>query len=168
MMPRHIREISVTAAYIALLLLLAIVHREFFRNQFFATFVNASPILIAAIGMTLIIIARQIDISIGSQFAVCAMLAGLWAKHGMPMIAVIPSTLLAGAAMGAINGGLVAGLRLPSIVVTLGTMAVFRESLRWISQGQFINDLPAGFQWLGLSAAHQANGSSFFARWLYL
>jgi rhamnose transport system permease protein len=72
------------------------------------------------------------------------------AKLGLPMWAVVPLILLAGATLGAINGELVAGLRLPSIVVTLGTMAIFRESLRWITQGQFINNLPTGFQWFGL------------------
>ena len=52
--------------------------------------------------------------------------------------------------MGAINGLLVVGLNLPSIVVTLATMVIWRESLNWKQQGQFIRELPANFQWLGL------------------
>ena len=52
--------------------------------------------------------------------------------------------------LGAFNGIFVAGLRLPSIVVTLATMVILRESLRWARQGQFVN-LPDKFQWFGLS-----------------
>jgi rhamnose transport system permease protein len=52
--------------------------------------------------------------------------------------------------MGSINGGLIAGLGLPSIVVTLATMVIGREGLRWVQQGRFIN-LPDGVQWFSLS-----------------
>src|SRR5258707_13861084 len=55
-----------------------------------------------------------------------------------------------GAALGALNGLLIAGLRLPSIVVTLATMVTWREALRWKRQGEFVN-LPDRFQWLGFS-----------------
>jgi rhamnose transport system permease protein len=54
--------------------------------------------------------------------------------------------------MGGINGFFVAAFRLPSIVVTLATMVIWREALRLKQQGQFIN-LPAGYQWLGLPLA---------------
>jgi rhamnose transport system permease protein len=65
----------------------------------------------------------------------------------MTLVAV--ATVLVGASMGAINGGLVAGLRLPSIVVTLATLVIGRESLRFFGQGAFISHLPPYFQWLG-------------------
>jgi rhamnose transport system permease protein len=55
--------------------------------------------------------------------------------------------------MGAINGALVAYVRIPSIVVTLATMVALRDGLRWATQGAWISDLPPGFQWLGLSQA---------------
>jgi rhamnose transport system permease protein len=148
---RHLREVSVAIAYGLLLVALALRQAGFFENQFFATWVSAAPMLVAAVGMTLVILARHIDISIGSQFAVCAVLSGLLAKTGLPMPAVVVATVLAGAVMGAINGALIAGMGLPSIVVTLATMVIFRESLRWARQGQFVRDLPAGFQWFGLS-----------------
>jgi rhamnose transport system permease protein len=53
--------------------------------------------------------------------------------------------------MGAFNGLLVAGLELPSIVVTLATMVTGREALRWWREGEFVRDLPPSFQWFGLS-----------------
>jgi rhamnose transport system permease protein len=148
---RHLREISVAIAYALLLASLALRQAGFFQGQFFATWVSAAPVLVAATGMTLVILARHIDISIGSQFAVCAVLSGLLAKTGLPMPAVVIATVLVGATLGAINGAFVAGMGLPSIVVTLATMVIYRESLRWARQGQFVRDLPAGYQWFGLS-----------------
>jgi rhamnose transport system permease protein len=99
--------------------------------------------------MTLVILARQIDISIGSQFAICGVAAGVIAKTGLPMPVVAVLVLVVGGVLGALNGLLVAGLRLPSIVVTLATMVMLREALRWATEGVWIQDLPAGFQWMG-------------------
>jgi rhamnose transport system permease protein len=109
-----------------------------------------APILVAAIGMTLVILARQIDISIGSQFAICGVVAGLLAKEGVPMPVVAVGAMAAGALLGGFNGWLVAFLGLPSIVVTLATMVMLREGLRWATEGVWVQDLPEGFQWLGL------------------
>jgi rhamnose transport system permease protein len=98
--------------------------------------------------MTLVILSRHIDISIGAQFSVCGILAGLLAKMDFPMPLVLAGTLAAGAGMGAMNGALIAGLNLPSIVVTLATLAIWEESLRWWREGEPVRDLPS-FQWLG-------------------
>jgi rhamnose transport system permease protein len=100
--------------------------------------------------MALVIIARQIDISVGSQFAVCSVCAGLLAASKVPLALVLPASVALGAMMGVINGALVAGLRLPSIVVTLATMVTLREALRWQQQGALVN-LPDGTQWFSLS-----------------
>jgi rhamnose transport system permease protein len=148
---RHLREISVAAAYLILLGILAIVRPDFFKVQFFLTWVSAAPVLVAAVGMSLVIIAREIDISIGSMFSICAVCAALFAKLGLPMPLVAIATVLLGAAFGAGNGLLVAFLGLPSIVVTLATMVIMRQALIWIRQGQSVHNLPANFQWLGQS-----------------
>src|SRR6516165_10481445 len=66
----------------------------------------------------------------------------------MPLVAL--GTLLIGAGLGALNGALVAGLGLPSIVVTLATLVILREGLRWWREGEFVKNLPADFQWFGL------------------
>jgi rhamnose transport system permease protein len=148
---RHRREVSVALAFAALLAILALRAPAFFRpDNLRDLLVGNAPVLVAAVGMTLVILARQIDISIGSQFAICGVAAGLLAKTGLPMPAVAAGVVAAGASMGALNGALVAGLGLPSIVVTLATMVLLRESLRWATEGVWVQDLPAGFQWLGL------------------
>jgi rhamnose transport system permease protein len=100
--------------------------------------------------MTLVIVSRQIDISVGSIFGMCAVTAGLLSAQGLPFLAVVPLTVLTGTLLGAFNGALVAWLGLPSIVVTLATMVTWNEALRLWQQGKLLN-LPAGVQWFGLS-----------------
>ncbi len=149
---KHLREISVAAVYGGLLLVLWLVRPEFYTTgQFWKTLVYAAPILVAAIGMTLVIVAREIDISIGWQLSVCAIVAALLAKHGYPLPAAIAAAVLTGALLGAVNGALVAGLGLPSIVVTLATMAILREALRWLRGGEAVRNLFDHFEWFGFS-----------------
>jgi rhamnose transport system permease protein len=151
---RYRRELSVAVAYAFVLLVLAAAAPRFFRPEALrALVVSSAPVLVAAVGMTLVILCRQIDVSIGSQFSICGVVAGLLAKAGLPIPVVIAGTLLSGAGMGAANGSLVAGLGLPSIVVTLATLVIGRESLRYLREGEFVRDLPPGFQWFGAGQA---------------
>jgi rhamnose transport system permease protein len=141
---------SVAVAYALLLVVVALRAPDFFRSgNLRDLLVNAAPTLVAAVGMTLVIVARQIDISIGSQFAICGVVAGLLAKQ-VPMPVAALGAIGAGALLGACNGALVGFARLPAIVVTLATMVGWREALRWGTGGLWVRDLPAGFQWLGL------------------
>ena len=145
------RELAIAATYVLLLLVLAAAAPAFFQPAHLRDLlVGASPLLLAAVGMTLVILARQIDISIGSQFAICAVVAGLLAKQGLPMPIAGAGAVGAGALLGAVNGLLVAGLGLPAIVVTLAMMVGLRETLRWTTAGVWVRELPDGFQWMGL------------------
>ncbi len=109
-----------------------------------------APLLLVAGGMTFVIILAQIDISVGSLFGVTALACGALAHDGCPMALLPFVALLMGAALGAMNAGLIAFVGVPSIVVTLATMVIWREALRWVSGGAWIEGLPANFQWLGL------------------
>jgi rhamnose transport system permease protein len=150
-MKKYFRELSVAAALVILLLALAIVAPAFFQPQPLLSLVTReAPALVIACGMALVIICRQIDISVGSQFAVCSVAAGLLAAKGWPLPLVFLSSIFFGAVMGALNGWLVAGLRLPSIVVTLATMVTLRQGLNMARQGEFVT-LPPGVQWFGMS-----------------
>jgi len=150
-MIRRFREISIAAALGLLLLFLAVAAPAFYQPQpLLSLLTREAPALLVACGMALVIIGRQIDISVGSQFAVCSVCAGWLAAMNLPLVLVLPASVVLGASMGALNGVLVAGLRLPSIVVTLATMVAWREGLRWLRQGQFVN-LPDGVQWFGQS-----------------
>ena len=150
-MNRSFREWSVWLVLALVLGVLAVLAPAFFDPQpLLSRLTREAPTLVVACGITLVIISRQIDISVGSQFAVCGVLAGFLAAAKLPFAVVLVSAVGAGALLGAINGLLVAGLRLPSIVVTLATMVIAREALRWWRQGQFVN-FPEGLQWFGMT-----------------
>ena len=111
---RYFREWSVAAALLLLLATLTVAAPAFFRPApLAALMLEAVPVLLAASGMAMVIVCRQIDISIGSQFAVCSILAGLAASAGWPMPIAALAALGAGALLGAVNGAFVAGLGLP-------------------------------------------------------
>ena len=144
-------EASAAIAYVALLALVAVAAPGFysFANLRDLAIGNA-PALIVAVGMTMVILTRQIDISVGSQFAVCSVAAGLLAKTGMPIIAVFVAVAVVGFMFGAVNGALVARLNIPSIVATLAVMVAMRDGLRWSTEGKWVQGLPREFQWFGL------------------
>lgn len=149
---RYGRELSVAAAIAILAVVLAVAAPGYFSAENLADlFLANMPVLLIALGMTMVILTAEIDISVGSMFAVCGILAGALAKTGMPVPAAALGAIVAGALMGAINGFLVAWIRIPSIVVTLATMVALRDGLRWATQGAWVSGLPEGFQWLGMS-----------------
>lgn len=150
-MPRT-REISVAGAILALFAVLALLVPQYFsRANLTDLFLTNLPVLIVALGMTLVILAGEIDISVGSLFAIASVIAGVAAKSGLPPAAAAFAGLLAGAALGALNGTLVAYLRIPSIIATLAAMIALRDGLRWATQGAWIENLPSRFQWMGLT-----------------
>jgi rhamnose transport system permease protein len=157
------REISVASSILVLALALAVASPAYFSAENLSDLLLANlPVLIVALGMTLIILTGEIDISVGSQFAICGVAAGVLAKFGISPLAAAAGACLAGALMGAVNGGLIAFVRIPSIVVTLASMVALRDALRWATQGAWIDNLPAKFQWFGLSqSAYPATVATF-------
>jgi rhamnose transport system permease protein len=147
------REVSVASVYAALLTVLAVARPVYFHGQFFSGLVQSGPLLIAAVGMTLIILARQIDISIGSQFSVCGVVAAMAARMGLPMPLVAVLAVFTGSIFGAVNGLLIGFIELPSIVVTLAMMVLLKQGLSWMRNGVAVNALPPAFQWFGASQA---------------
>lgn len=146
------RAIAIGVFWIVLLAVLALRAPSFFdpANLRDIAVTNAST-LIVAIGMTLVIVGGEIDVSVGSQFAVVSVIAGLLAKTGigLPIVALLAACT--GALIGSLNGLVVTRLGVPSIVATLAAMAFWRELLRWITQGAWVQGLPPTFQWMGLS-----------------
>src|SRR2546425_908566 len=156
---RYKRELSAALAYAALLIAVAIIAPAFFSAANLRDLtLNNAPVLLVAIGMAMVILVAQIDISVGSQFAIASVAAGALAKSGVPMPFVVACVVMIGAAMGAINGALIGMLRLPSIIVTLAMLVAWRDALRWTTGGEWVQNLPANFQWLGLGQG--------FGQWL--
>jgi rhamnose transport system permease protein len=146
------RERSLTLALVLLAGVLALVAPGYFSRDNLTDLLLATvPVLIVSLGATLVIVSGEIDISVGSVFAICSVVAGVVSKAGVPLPVMVLVVVAAGGLLGALNGALVAWLRVPSIVATLAAMIGLRDALRWTTQGAWVQDLPATFQWLGLS-----------------
>ena len=121
--------------------------------------VSGAPVLVAAVGMTLVILCRaDRHLRSARSSRVCGVVAGLLAADGLPMPLVVAwRRSLAGAAMGAVNGALVAGLGLPSIVVTLATMVILREVAALVrARASSSATCRPDFQWFGAGAGRRA------------
>ena len=103
---------------------------------------------IIACGMTLVIVSGGIDLSVGSLLGLCGIALGYGYQAGGlgPGLVAALATGLVG---GGLNGLLVSRWRLPPLIVTLATMALFRGAAMTISQAQPVSDFPEGFGWIG-------------------
>jgi ribose transport system permease protein len=133
------QEFWITLAVLAMGLIVSMI------TPHFATYTNLSNVLqnfcyigILAIGMTPILISGGIDISVGAIMGLCGVVLGLLLQADWPLWAGLPATLLLGVALGAINGGLVAYLRLPPFLVTLGMLSVARSMALIVSSGRVV------------------------------
>lgn len=90
---------------------------------------------ILAAGMTFVIVSGQFDLSIGSMYGLCAIIFGLMLEADVNIWVAIVATLLSGALLGFVNGGLAVLLNVPAIIITLGTLSVYRGIAWWLSDG---------------------------------
>ena len=140
------------SAVIALLVIVyvySLVNIEFFDGPLttYNLFKEYAPILLMALPMTLIIITGEIDLSVSSTLGVCAAACGVLVKeHGLSMPTAIILTLLLGVVLGAVNGVLVAYVGLPSLAVTIGTLALYRGLAEGVIQTDRIAEFPASWQ----------------------
>ena len=108
-----------------------------------------SYIVIMALGMLLVIVAGHIDLSVGSVVGfIGALAAVLMVEYGWHFVPATVACLLAGAAIGAAQGWFVAFFRIPSFIVTLAGMLVFRGLSLALLQGQSVGPFPSSFQLL--------------------
>ena len=119
------------------------------------TIAGASERALIVLPMTLLIIAREIDISVASILALSSVIFGVAVREGAPIEIAIALALLTGAAAGAFNGALVTYLGLPSLVVTLGAMAMFRGIGYIILGSGSVNEFPDAFTDFGVNTIGQ-------------
>lgn len=105
---------------------------------------------IIAVGMTFVIVAGEIDLSVGSVMALAGCLsATLVVESGWPLAPSIAAGLLAGATAGALNGWLTVALGIPSFIITLGTMSVIRGLTYVVTEAMPVGGLPESYHRLG-------------------
>jgi putative multiple sugar transport system permease protein len=150
----HLRENGMLVALVAIVALFSILLQmqpqpvNFLQPQNITNiFLQNGHVIILALGMLLVIVAGHIDLSVGSVAAFTgAVAAWLTVKVGLPFYIVIPLTLVVGGIIGAVQGYWVAFWRIPSFIVTLAGMMVFRGATMWLLGGQNIGPFPKGFQ----------------------
>lgn len=106
---------------------------------------DVAPILLIALPMTLIIMTGEIDLSVASTLGLSsAVMGSLWAA-GLPIESIIPLCVLLGAVLGSVNGLFVTVFGLPSLAVTIGTLALFRGLALVVLGDQAIADFPGAY-----------------------
>jgi len=137
------RDLAFATLTITLFLAVTFAFPGFASPRNLAGLLDDTAILIMlALGQMLVILGRGIDLSIAANLALCGMLAALF-NRAFPEAGVAPVialTLVAGGLLGACNGLLIWKLRLPPIVVTLGTMSIYRGAIYLLSKGAWVNE----------------------------
>jgi rhamnose transport system permease protein len=110
---------------------------------------DIAPILLIALPMTLIIITGEIDLSVASMVGLSSVVVGFLFSQGAPMAVAVVVALAVGLLCGALNGFLVAYLKLPSLAVTIGTLALFRGIAVGLLGTTAVTNFPQGWRDLG-------------------
>ncbi|MFN7224557.1 MAG: ABC transporter permease [Paracoccaceae bacterium] len=134
------RESLLALAILLLIGVVALRFPAFVRPANLANVFNdTSPLIILAIGQMIVILTKCIDLSVAANLALCGMVAALMNGAGVPLALILSGVVVLGAALGAINGLLVWKIGIPSIVVTLGTMTIYRGIIFLMTSGKWVN-----------------------------
>jgi rhamnose transport system permease protein len=149
-----VRELGIALALVLLVTVTAVTNPRFLSAQSVKDLLLGSTILaILAVGQAIVIITRNVDLSVGSVLGLSAFATGtlFMSAPGTPIVVVLLLGLGLGAVCGAVNGALIAVARVPALVVTLGTLYVFRGIDYTWATGRQINaaDMPVGFLRMG-------------------
>jgi rhamnose transport system permease protein len=149
------REMSVAAVLLAVIVFATLKSDSFLfsSNGWRDLLLTPSILILLAVGQTVVIITRNVDLSVGSILALTAYLTGkLFIDYpGLPIVVVFLAGIALGALLGLVNGVLVAFGKVPALVITLGTLYVYRGiMLSWAGSDRInASDMPRGFLRLG-------------------
>lgn len=147
----HLREYGLLFALIAIMAFFQVMTDGTLLRPVNITnlFLQNSYIIIMALGMLIVIVGGHIDLSVGSVMGFIGALAAVMVvEMGLPVAVTIPACLLAGILIGAAQGYWVAYWSIPSFIVTLAGMLVFRGASLWLLEGQSVGPFPQSFQLL--------------------
>ena len=136
------REIVLLLVIVSMILTISLRFPAFIKPEnLLAVFNDSAPLIILAIAQMIVILTRCIDLSVAAILAltgmICAMVNVVFPE--LPIIFIILTSIMTGLLLGAINGFFVWIIRIPPIVVTLGTMTIYRGLIFVISEGKWVN-----------------------------
>lgn len=147
------KEVGILAAFLAIFLFFSVMSPYFFNLDNLINVLRQISLLgIIAMGMCLVIVCGEIDLSVGSIYGASAILTAVMMMSGLPIWLAILVGLLAGTVFGLVNGVLVTYVRIPALIVTLGTMNAVRGIALIISGGSVVNISPRTVSDPGLPA----------------
>ncbi|MFM2486604.1 autoinducer 2 ABC transporter permease LsrC [Celerinatantimonas yamalensis] len=155
------RELTLLMA-IALLFIAIVMSRSLSVSDLFIIYNSSQILMLLAIGATFVIITRNIDVSVGSTMGLSAVVCGTLMVHGSSVFVAILMALVVGLLCGIFNGIVVAVLRIPAIVATLGTLGLYKGIMLLITQGKWIEDLPNTIKVLSYNLLPNVNISGLF------
>jgi len=140
------QEMVLLIAIVLLFVVVGLINPRFIAERNISSiFLGNAYIAVAAIGMSMVIISGNIDISVGSLIGVLATISGTLAVNGVPIIMCWLAPLVFGIAITTGMGAIVAYLHIPSIVVTLGMLSILKGGLISVTGGAWISNLPPEF-----------------------
>lgn len=179
-MTKLLRELEVSPRLVGMIVALAVIWTGFHvasggafltpRNLWNLS-VQTASIAVMACGMVLVIVTRNIDLSVGSMLGFIGMLIGvlqarllpeLWGiEHPATWIVAVVAAIAAGGALGLLQGSIIAYLAVPSFIVTLGGLLIWRGAAWWVTQGQTVAPMDGRFRPIGggIEGAIGANSS---------
>ncbi|MGV9643734.1 ABC transporter permease [Streptomyces sp. NPDC003333] len=142
------RELAILAVLLVMIAVTQLGNSEFLTEQGVKDLLlNATILVLVATGQSLVVITRNVDLSVGSTLGICAFAAGLHLQNGGNPVAAVLLAVLMGVGLGLLNGLLVSLGQVPALVVTLGTLYIIRgvDSI-WVGSRQIVaSALPDGF-----------------------
>lgn len=127
---------GILSGMLVLVILFSFMNDSFFTtNNIINIILQVSIIAITAYGMTYVLLLGDIDLSVGSTIALIGTFAALGASWGIPFILLVPLSIVAALVLGLINGGLTALAGIPSFIVTVATMGIFRGIAYIVTDG---------------------------------
>lgn len=142
-----IRELTSLAFLALLFLLVGIINPNFRSISNLSLILNDSVVFaMLAVGTSFVIITGEIDVSIGAVTGLCAAVSASMIRDGAPWAQAIAFTLFLGLLCGLVNGLGFMYLKIPSIIITLGTSGVIRGIIYVYTNGRWVEDLPIAFK----------------------
>ena len=146
----QLRELPIILYTVVIIAAFSLAVNGFFAMKNFENVTRQiTTVGIVSIGMTLVILTGGIDLSVGAILAFAINIGGLGIILGWPIGVVYPLMLALGLMLGALNGFLVTRIAVPALIITLGTMNLYRGTLMVITNGRYITPIPASYQAIG-------------------
>jgi AI-2 transport system permease protein len=141
------REISIVILIMVFIGIVGAINSKFITGNSLLLLVNSSIILlILAVGQSFVLLTAEIDVSVGSMMGLSAAICGMLLTNGVSGVLAVAAVLIVGLAAGLFNGIGVAYLKIPAIIMTLGTLGILRGLIIILTGGKWIEDIPNYFK----------------------